>query len=201
VADGDGLPAARSDSRRITAVQAARLLDTDPGPAFGDLANLAAVVTGRDRAAAGGEAGGVGPVHGGGPAEALERADDGGGDVDLAGAGAVPGAGRVGVVHVVPAFAEREQRERPQVGGAVIAAGGVGAGADEVAQRVDRPGDVLQQRNAGQAAAHSRAPSAARQLPPITQPAAAGSASEAAHRAGNAAETARIAGSASRSGA
>src|SRR5579863_8310992 len=78
--------------------------------------------------AAGGEAGGVGPVHGGGPAEALEDADDGGGDVDLAGPGAVPGARRVRVVAVVPAFAEREQRERPQVGGAVIAAGGVGAG-------------------------------------------------------------------------
>lgn len=34
-------------------------------------------------------------MDGGGPAEALEEADDNGGDVDLAGAGAMPGAGRV----------------------------------------------------------------------------------------------------------
>lgn len=89
-------------------------------------------------------------MDGGGPAEALEEADDNGGDVDLAGAGAMPGAGRVGVVAVVPAFPERDQGQRPPVGGAVIAAGGIRAGADKVAQRIDRPGDVLPQGDQGQ---------------------------------------------------
>ena len=62
----------------------------------------------------------------------------------------MPGAGWIGMVHVVPAFAEGEQGERPQVGGAVVAASSEGAGADHVAQRVDAPGDVLQQGDADQ---------------------------------------------------
>ena len=66
-------------------------------------------VPGRAGGTAGGEAGGIGPVHGGGPAEAFEEADDGGGDVDLAGAGAVAGAGGIGMMAVVPAFPEGEQ--------------------------------------------------------------------------------------------
>src|ERR1700722_12026898 len=78
-----------------------------------------------------------GPAHAGGPAQALEYADHGGGDVDLAGFGPVPRASGIGVVHVVPAFAERHQGERPQVRGAVVAPGGEGAVAEHVAQRVD----------------------------------------------------------------
>jgi hypothetical protein len=89
-------------------------------------------------------------VHAGSPAEALKDANDGGGDIDLPGIGAMPGAGWIGVVHIVPAFAEGEQSERPQVGGAVVAASGEGAGADHVAQRVDAPGDVLKQGDADQ---------------------------------------------------
>jgi hypothetical protein len=46
--------------------------------------------------------------------------------------------------------AKREQNERPQVGGAVPAAGGERTGADHVAQRVDAPGDMLQQGDADQ---------------------------------------------------
>jgi hypothetical protein len=57
-------------------------------------------------AAAGLQAGAGGPVHAGGPAQALEDADDGSGDFDLPGIGAMADAGRVGMVHVVPAFAE-----------------------------------------------------------------------------------------------
>jgi hypothetical protein len=49
--------------------------------------------------------------------------------------------------------------------------------------------------------AQSRAASAARQLPPIAQPAAKGSPSETTHKAGKAAEIARMAGSATMSGA
>ena len=90
--------------------------------------------------------GGDRPVHAGRPAEALEHANDSSGNIDLPGIGTMPGTGRIGMVHVVPALAEGEQRERPQVGGAVVAPGGEGAGADHVAQRVDAPGDVLQHR-------------------------------------------------------
>jgi serine phosphatase RsbU (regulator of sigma subunit) len=46
----DGLPAALSDPRRVAAVQATGLLDTDPEPAFDDLASLAAEMTGCGRA-------------------------------------------------------------------------------------------------------------------------------------------------------
>jgi fatty acid desaturase len=53
------------------------------------------------------------PVHPGDPAEALEDPDDRGRDVDLPGVGAVPGAGGVGVMHVVPALAEGKQGEGP----------------------------------------------------------------------------------------
>src|ERR1700722_13270729 len=62
-------------------------------------------------AAPGGQPRGDGPVHAGGPAEALEQAAPRGGDVDLAGFGAVPGARGVRVVHVVPALTERDEGE------------------------------------------------------------------------------------------
>ena len=62
----------------------------------------------------------------------------------------MPGAAGIGMVHVVPALAEGEQSQRPQVGGAVVAASSEGAGADHMAQRVDAPGDVLQQGDADQ---------------------------------------------------
>jgi hypothetical protein len=38
-----------------------------------------------------------------------------------------------------------QQGERPQVGGAVVETGGEGAGAEHVTQRVDAPGDVLEE--------------------------------------------------------
>jgi serine phosphatase RsbU (regulator of sigma subunit) len=46
----DGLPAALSDRRRIAAVLATGLLDTEPEEAFDDLADLAATITGCERA-------------------------------------------------------------------------------------------------------------------------------------------------------
>jgi len=101
-------------------------------------------------AAAAVEAGGGGPAHLGGPAEAFEDADQAGGDVDLAGVCAVPGAGRIGMVHVVPALPEREQGQTPQVSGTVVAAGGERAAAEHAAQRVDAPGDMLQHGDAHQ---------------------------------------------------
>src|ERR1700721_2375417 len=103
-----------------------------------------------DQLRAGAKAGGSRPVHAGGPAEALEDANDAGGDIDLPGIGAMPGAGGIGMVHVVPALAEGEQSQRPQVGGAVVTAGSEGAGADHVAERGDAPGPVLQQGGADQ---------------------------------------------------
>jgi serine phosphatase RsbU (regulator of sigma subunit) len=48
--DADGLPAAVSDTRRLAAVRDTMLLDTEPEPAFDDLAGLAAAVTGCERA-------------------------------------------------------------------------------------------------------------------------------------------------------
>jgi hypothetical protein len=56
------------------------------------------------------EAGGDRPVHAGRPAQALEDTDDGSGDIDLPGISTMPGAGRIGMVHVVPALTERQQR-------------------------------------------------------------------------------------------
>ena len=91
------------------------------------------------------EAIGDGPVHLGGPAEAFEDADHAGGYIDLAAVGAVPCASGIGMVHVVPALPERKQGKRPQVRGAVIAAGSERAGPEDVAQRIDAPGDVLEQ--------------------------------------------------------
>ncbi|GAA2916150.1 hypothetical protein GCM10011428_34610 [Streptomyces violaceus] len=64
-----------------------------------------------------------GPAHVVHPAEAFEEADDGGRRVELAAVDAVARAGEVGVVEVVPALAEREQGEGPQVGGPVLAPG------------------------------------------------------------------------------
>ena len=45
-----GLPAVLSDPRRLAAVQATGLLDTQPEQAFDDLADLAAAITGCERA-------------------------------------------------------------------------------------------------------------------------------------------------------
>src|SRR6185437_15238662 len=79
------------------------------------------------------------------PARALEHADERGRQVELAGVDAMPGTGWVGVVHVVPAFAQRWQGQRPQVSGPVVAARREGPAAEQVTQRVDAPGDVLKQ--------------------------------------------------------
>ncbi len=60
---------------------------------------------GRSMSAVGGDSGQAllaGPANVVGPAELLQGPDDPGGDVDLAGADAVAGAGGVGVVQVVP---------------------------------------------------------------------------------------------------
>src|SRR3954471_19291287 len=59
------------------------------------------------------------PAHVRRPAELLEHPDQPRGDVDLAAPHAVAGAGRVGVVQVVPRLAERQDRQRPEVGGPV----------------------------------------------------------------------------------
>src|SRR5580693_79923 len=53
----------------------------------------------------------VGPAHVVGPAQLLQRPDDARAGVELALQRSVPGAGGVGVVQVVPGFAERGDRE------------------------------------------------------------------------------------------
>ena len=73
---------------------------------------------------------------------------------------AVPGAGRVGVVQVVPRLAAAEDRQRPEVRRPVAAGGDEGPVADDVADRVDRPGHVVQQRDPDEAGPEERRPGA-----------------------------------------
>src|SRR5579883_2337325 len=94
------------------------------------------------------QAGGVWPAYVGSPSELFEDADDAGGRVELEAVDAVAGTGGITVVHVVPTLAEGDQGQRPEVGGAVVAAGGERTGAQHVAQRVHAPGDVLEQAHA-----------------------------------------------------
>src|SRR5690242_20014424 len=83
------------------------------------------------------------PADGGRPAQPLEEPDQPGAGVDLATQDAVPGAGRVRVVQVVPGLAHRQQRQPPDVAAAVAAL--ERPLPEGVADRVDRPGDVVQQ--------------------------------------------------------
>src|SRR5690348_12886812 len=69
------------------------------------------------------------------PAELLEEPDGTGGEVDLPPQYPVPRAGRVGVVQVVPAFPERQDRQRPEVGGLVALTQLERALPDDVADR------------------------------------------------------------------
>src|SRR3954452_11078601 len=79
----------------------------------------------------------VGPLDARGPAELLEGPDDPGTDVDLSAEDAVPGAGGVGVVQVVPRLAKAEQGQLPEVGRPVPR--GERPCTHVVADRVDRP--------------------------------------------------------------
>src|SRR5262245_60491954 len=76
-----------------------------------------------------------------GEAEALHRADDRPGRVELAPAEAVDRRPGEGVVVVVPGLAEGREREPPDVGRPIV--GREPAGSVEVADRVDRPGHVV----------------------------------------------------------
>ncbi len=73
-----------------------------------------------------------------------------GGDVDLPAAEAVDGGGREGVVVVVPGLAEGRDRDQRQV--ARLVAGLEVAVAEDVAERVDAVGEVVQDEDADQAA-------------------------------------------------
>src|SRR4029077_10201961 len=89
------------------------------------------------------------PAHVVGPAQLLERPDDPGAGVELALQRAVPRAGRVRVVQVVPGLAKGRDRHPGHVLRLVtdlelLAAEGMADG-------VDGPGDVVQQRDADQA--------------------------------------------------
>src|SRR5215475_13120503 len=91
----------------------------------------------------------VRPAHVVGPAQLLERPDDPRAGVKLALQRPVPGAGGVRVVQVVPRFAERRDRHPGDV--LRLVARLEFRGAERVADRVDRPGDVVQQRDPDQA--------------------------------------------------
>ena len=75
-------------------------------------------------------------------------------DVELPGLQAVERRGGEGVVVVVPGLAERDPREPPDVARLVLDA--EAARADEVADRVDRPRDVVEQEDPDQAAPEQR---------------------------------------------
>ena len=89
------------------------------------------------------------------PAELLEEPDQPGGHVELSGLYPVASASWVRVMQVVPALAHRQDRQRPEVGGAVAARSRTDA-ARHVADRVDRPGDVVQQHDPHQAGPEER---------------------------------------------
>ena len=74
------------------------------------------------------------------------------GRVDLPPLQAVHRGAREGVVVVVPGLAERRQREPEHVGRVVLDV--EAAAAEEVAHRVDRPGDVVEHEDAHEAAPH-----------------------------------------------
>src|ERR1700759_3198924 len=91
----------------------------------------------------------VRPAHVVGPAQLLQRPDDARTGVELALQRAVPRAGRVGVVQVVPGLTERRDRHPGHVLRLVACL--EFRRAERVADRVDRPGDVVQQRDPDQA--------------------------------------------------
>src|SRR3954451_20516574 len=80
----------------------------------------------------------------------LHRPDHPGGRVDLPPAQPVHRRAREGVVGVMPGLAEGERREPEHVRRVVVPL--EAAGAEEVADRVDRPRDVVQQEDADQTA-------------------------------------------------
>ena len=99
-----------------------------------------------------------GQRHVPGEADQGERADDVVAHVDLPPAQAVPGRGREGVVGVVPALAQRQDAEHDVVAALVVAP--VGPQAPQVADRVDAPGDVVDQEDAHQPAPDQPRPDA-----------------------------------------
>src|SRR3954454_546886 len=66
----------------------------------------------------------------------------------------MPGTGRIGVVQVVPALAERQDRERPEVRGPVAAV--ERALSIDMAHRVYRPRGVVQERDPHEAGPEER---------------------------------------------
>ena len=98
----------------------------------------------------GGQALGRDPDHVPDQAELLEAVDDEGRDVDLPAAEAVGGGGREGVVVVVPGLAEGRDRDQGQV--ARLVGGLEVAVAEDVAERVDAVGEVVQDEDADEAA-------------------------------------------------
>src|SRR6516164_103398 len=89
-----------------------------------------------------------------GPAEQLGPPDDPGADVDLTFQRPVPGAGRVAVMQVVPGLAKRGDGQPGDVPGLVPDLEVLVA--ERVADRVDRPGDVVQQADPDQAGPEER---------------------------------------------
>src|SRR5581483_6016207 len=81
-----------------------------------------------------------------GEADALEPADQPAARIELPAREAVAGGGGEGVVVVVPGLAEGRQREPGEV--ARVVAGGEAATAEEVAERVDGEGGVVEQEDA-----------------------------------------------------
>src|SRR5258706_6220215 len=88
------------------------------------------------------------------PAELLGYPDGARGDVDLPLEHAMPRAGRVGMMQVVPRLAERQHGQPRHV--LRLVPGLELALTEGVADRVDRPGDVMQERDPDQAGPEER---------------------------------------------
>src|SRR6201996_8700621 len=123
-----------------------------------------AELPGRGGGALGLQPPGVRPAHVVGPAQLLQRPDHPGTRVELALEHTVPGAGRVGVVQVVPGLAERGDGQPGHVARLVPDLELLVA--ERVADRVDRPGDVVQQRDPDQAGPEERGQRAVPGQPP-----------------------------------
>src|SRR5690242_1744980 len=97
-------------------------------------------------------AAGVDPLDVPHQSEPFHQADEPARDVELAAVDPVHGRRGEGVVVVVPGLAQRRKGEEPVV--AALVPAGIRPAPEHVADRVDAPGDVLEERDPHQAAPH-----------------------------------------------
>lgn len=108
--------------------------------------------------AGGSEGFGGGGFDGPREAEGFEEQDDPVGEIDLKGGEAVSSGGWEGVVIVMPTLAEGREGDEPVI--AALVGGIVGPCAEDMADGIDTPGDVVSEENPGEAAPDPALPEA-----------------------------------------